>query len=169
MPTYDYRCEACGHELEIFHSISEPARRKCPRCGKRKLERRIGTGAGIIFKGSGFYQTDYRSESYQQGAKADTAGDATSKTGDEAAKSGDSTSKTGDSTSKSGDGPSKAGDETSKTGEASSKAGDGSPTTRGASSKDGSPSKDRSDDGGTSPAKTEHARKSKGGRKQSEG
>ena len=75
MPTYDYRCRACGHALEIFHSISEPARRKCPKCGRTKLERRIGTGAGFIFRGSGFYQTDYRSESYRQGAKADTPGE----------------------------------------------------------------------------------------------
>jgi putative FmdB family regulatory protein len=71
MPTYDYVCRACGHELEIFHSISEPPRRKCPDCGKLRLERRIGKGAGILFKGGGFYQTDYRSEAYKRAESAE--------------------------------------------------------------------------------------------------
>jgi putative FmdB family regulatory protein len=71
MPTYDYRCEHCGHELEIFQSITESAKRKCPACSRLKLKRIIGSGAGIIFKGSGFYQTDYRSDSYKSGAKKD--------------------------------------------------------------------------------------------------
>ena len=70
MPTYDYRCKACGHELEIFHSISDSPKRKCPKCSKLKLERQIGTGAAVIFKGSGFYETDYRSESYKKGESA---------------------------------------------------------------------------------------------------
>lgn len=71
MPTYDYACRACGHALELFHSMTEPARKKCPRCGKNQLERRIGAGAGFLFKGSGFYRTDYRSESYEQARKAE--------------------------------------------------------------------------------------------------
>jgi len=71
MPTYDYRCEACGAELEIFHSMSQAAKRKCPECGKLKLVRQIGAGAGFLFKGSGFYETDYRSKSYQDGKQAD--------------------------------------------------------------------------------------------------
>ena len=71
MPTYDYICEACGAALEIFQSMKESAKKKCPECGKLKLKRQIGTGAGIIFKGSGFYETDYRSESYKKGAEAD--------------------------------------------------------------------------------------------------
>ena len=71
MPTYDYVCNACGHELEAFQSIREPALKKCPKCGKPKLERRIGPGAGILFKGGGFYQTDYRSESYKQGESSE--------------------------------------------------------------------------------------------------
>ena len=71
MPTYDYLCEACGHRLEIFQSITENAKRKCPKCGKLKLQRQIGAGAGILFKGSGFYQTDYRSDSYREGAKSE--------------------------------------------------------------------------------------------------
>ncbi|MGB2821119.1 MAG: zinc ribbon domain-containing protein [Phycisphaerae bacterium] len=68
MPTYDYACGACGHTFERFQSITAPAVRKCPKCGKRRVRRLIGTGAGIIFKGSGFYQTDYRSESYKKSA-----------------------------------------------------------------------------------------------------
>lgn len=71
MPTYDYRCEACGHAFEKFHSITAAPIRKCPKCGKRKVRRLLGTGGGMIFKGSGFYITDYRSESYKSAAKAD--------------------------------------------------------------------------------------------------
>jgi putative FmdB family regulatory protein len=70
MPTYEYRCAACGHEVEFFQSIREGPKRKCPRCGKQRLQRRISAGAGIVFKGSGFYQTDYRSESYKRGEQA---------------------------------------------------------------------------------------------------
>jgi len=71
MPTYDYRCDACGHTLEIFHSMTAAPKRKCPACGQLKLKRAIGSGAGIIFKGSGFYETDYRSDSYKKGAATD--------------------------------------------------------------------------------------------------
>jgi putative FmdB family regulatory protein len=60
MPTYDYRCEACGHETHLFQSITEAPKRECPKCGKRRLKRLLGAGAGIIFKGSGFYETDYK-------------------------------------------------------------------------------------------------------------
>ena len=72
MPTYDYECDACGHEFELFQAITDPVKRKCPECGKSKLRRLFGTGAAIVFKGSGFYQTDYRSESYKKRAKADS-------------------------------------------------------------------------------------------------
>lgn len=68
MPTYDYRCKACGHAFELFQSMSEPVKKKCPECGRSSLERLIGTGAAVVFKGSGFYQTDYRSESYKKDA-----------------------------------------------------------------------------------------------------
>lgn len=71
MPTYDYVCSACGKHSEIFHPMSEGPRRKCPACGKLKLARQIGLGGGVIFKGSGFYQTDYRSESYSKAARLD--------------------------------------------------------------------------------------------------
>ncbi len=71
MPTYDYLCDACGHQFDEFQSIVAKPLRKCPECGKSKLRRLIGTGAGVIFKGSGFYQTDYRSDNYQKAAKAE--------------------------------------------------------------------------------------------------
>lgn len=71
MPTYDYACSKCGHELEIFHSMSEAPKKKCPRCGKNGLARKIGAGAGFLFKGAGFYLTDYRSEGYKSDAKKD--------------------------------------------------------------------------------------------------
>ena len=72
MPTYEYACKECEHQFEQFQSITARPTRKCPECGKMKLQRLIGAGAGIIFKGSGFYQTDYRSESYKQGQKSKT-------------------------------------------------------------------------------------------------
>ena len=71
MPTYDYECNACEHRFELFQSITDPVKRKCPECGKLKLRRLFGTGAAIVFKGSGFHQTDYRSESYKKSAKAE--------------------------------------------------------------------------------------------------
>lgn len=74
MPTYGYACDECGHEFEEFQSIKARPLRKCPQCGKLALKRLIGTGAGIIFKGSGFYQTDYRSESYKKAAEKEASG-----------------------------------------------------------------------------------------------
>jgi putative FmdB family regulatory protein len=70
MPTYDYVCDACDHRFELFQSIKAPTKRKCPNCGRLKLRRLIGPGAAIVFKGSGFYKTDYRSESYMKAAAA---------------------------------------------------------------------------------------------------
>ena len=71
MPTYEYQCDACNHNFDEFQSIMAKPLKKCPQCGKSKLRRVFGTGAAILFKGSGFYQTDYRSESYKAGEKAD--------------------------------------------------------------------------------------------------
>ena len=71
MPNYDYECDACGHEWEMFQRMVEDAIKKCPECKKKKARRLFGTGAAIMFKGSGFYETDYRSDSYKKAAKAD--------------------------------------------------------------------------------------------------
>ena len=71
MPTYDYRCEACKKTFEIFHGIRE-MKRKCPSCGEPRLVRQIGAGSGFIFKGSGFYITDYRNSDYRSKAKAES-------------------------------------------------------------------------------------------------
>ena len=73
MPTYDYRCRACGHELELFQSMSEGPKRKCPDCGALKLERLIGMGGGVVFKGGGFWQTDRKE--YQDDRKSAEAKD----------------------------------------------------------------------------------------------
>jgi putative FmdB family regulatory protein len=71
MPTYEYHCDACEHNFDEFQSINDKPLKKCPQCGKRKLRRVFGAGAAILFKGSGFYHTDYRSESYKSAAKAE--------------------------------------------------------------------------------------------------
>lgn len=68
MPTYEYECTKCGHHFERFQSMGDEPLKRCPEC-RCKVNRLIGTGAGIIFKGSGFYQTDYRTSSYTDGAK----------------------------------------------------------------------------------------------------
>ena len=78
MPTYDYQCDACDHCFELFQRISAPVKRKCPECGRLKLRRLFGTGAAILFKGSGFYETDYRSDSYKKSAEADRKAETTS-------------------------------------------------------------------------------------------
>ena len=91
MPTYDYVCDACDHKFELFQSITAEPEKKCPECGKRKLRRLIGPGAAIVFKGSGFYQTDYRSESYKKRAEADKPASESSSKGSES-KSSDSKS-----------------------------------------------------------------------------
>lgn len=77
MPTYEYECEACGHRFELFQPIKEAVRRKCPACARLKLRRLIGAGAAVLFRGSGFYQTDYRSADYRRQAKAEKDGSAT--------------------------------------------------------------------------------------------
>jgi len=89
MPTYDYECDACGHEFELFQAMSDAVKRKCPECGKQKLRRLFGTGGAIMFKGSGFYQTDYRSDSYKQGAeKEKKAAESKKESSDKSSKGG---------------------------------------------------------------------------------
>jgi putative FmdB family regulatory protein len=79
MPTYEYVCKKCGHEFEAMHSMAAPSLKTCPEdaCGQKKwgrgaVAKKIGAGAGLLFKGSGFYITDYRSEGYKSAAKSDT-------------------------------------------------------------------------------------------------
>ena len=97
MPTYDYECGECGHRWELFQQMSESRKRKCPECGRLRARRLIGPGAGIIFKGSGFYQTDYRSQSYTDAAKADRKAekDSTTKSESKSDTKSDSSSKPG--------------------------------------------------------------------------
>ncbi len=108
MPTYEYRCHACSHKWEEFQSIKANPSRKCPSCRALKAERIISAGGGIIFRGSGFYQTDYRSESYKKGAEAAskaaesaTSGTAASTESGTAKKSDSGTAKKSESGSKS--------------------------------------------------------------------
>jgi putative FmdB family regulatory protein len=86
MPTYDYNCDACDHKFEVFESITAEPQKKCPKCKKKKLRRLFGAGAGLVFKGSGFYQTDYRSEGYKKAAAADKPAESTSSSSDNGSK-----------------------------------------------------------------------------------
>jgi putative FmdB family regulatory protein len=92
MPTYEYVCDGCGHAYERFQSITASPDRTCPKCGKRKVRRKIGIGAGVLFKGTGFYETDYRSDGYSKAAEAERKNsetpkaDSPKKEGGEAAK-----------------------------------------------------------------------------------
>ena len=97
MPTYDYKCDACEHVWEEFQSIKAEPTKKCPQCGKSKARRQIGGGAGLIFRGSGFYLTDYRSDSYKKAAEADKKASG----GDAAPKSDSAPSPKGESPKKS--------------------------------------------------------------------
>ena len=72
MPTYEYECRKCGHRFEVFQSMKDEPLKKCEKCGG-EVRRLVSGGAGILFKGSGFYQTDYRSDSYQKKAKEESA------------------------------------------------------------------------------------------------
>ena len=100
MPTYDYKCDACDHQWEELQSIKAAPTKKCPKCGKSKARRQIGGGAGLIFKGSGFYLTDYRSDSYKKAAEADkkaaSGGDSTPKSDSSSAPKTESNPKASD-------------------------------------------------------------------------
>ena len=114
MPTYDYECDACGHRFELFQSIKAAPIRKCPDCGKLKVRRLIGIGAGVIFKGSGFYCTDYRDKAYQASADKDKPQSAADKSGSGADKSGSSADKSAGE--KTAAGPDKNGSAANKNG-----------------------------------------------------
>ena len=102
MPTYDYVCDGCGHAFELFQSMTDSVKKTCPECGKKKLRRLIGAGGAIVFKGSGFYKTDYRSDSYKKGAEADKS--ASGSSGSSAPSGGDGGKKTDSGPKKSGSG-----------------------------------------------------------------
>src|SRR5271165_5170191 len=106
MPTYDYVCDACEHQFELYQSIKDDAKKQCPECGKKKLRRLIRPGAAIMFKGSGFYTTDYRSESYKKAAAADKPAGSSDKAGEKTAEkpSEKSAAKPAEKTSASSDG-----------------------------------------------------------------
>lgn len=82
MPTYQYECDACGHGMEIMQSMTEPKLKKCPHCGKLKLHRLVGSGSGIIFKGSGFYETDYKRKAPAPASSCPAKGASSGKSGD---------------------------------------------------------------------------------------
>lgn len=92
MPTYEYECDACDYAFEEFQSMSADPLKTCPECNKDALRRLIGGGAAIIFKGSGFYETDYRSESYKSGEKDATGGSSDSDSSSDSASDSDSSS-----------------------------------------------------------------------------
>ena len=102
MPTYDYVCDGCGHAFELFQSMSDGVKKTCPECGKKKLRRLIGAGGAIVFKGSGFYKTDYRSDSYKKGAEADKSSSGSS--GSSSSSGGDGGKKTDSGSKKLGSG-----------------------------------------------------------------
>jgi len=96
MPTYEYVCESCGHRFDEFQSFKDEPLKLCPNCSELTLRRLFGTGAAILFKGSGFYETDYRSDSYKKAAKAES--DSSTKSNDGKPTSGNNI-KSGDSSS----------------------------------------------------------------------
>ncbi len=147
MPTYEYACRACGHEFEQFQSITADPVRTCPKCGKRKVERKIGIGAGVLFKGGGFYETDYRSDSYSKAEKAER----------------ESGTKSGDAKATDAKGAGDAKSATDSKGKADTGASGGTasakePSTSAAAPKPGAPAKA---DGGSKPRKS-HAREGRG-------
>lgn len=89
MPNYDYECQKCGHRFEVFQSMNDPKLTDCPEDScDGQVKRLLGTGGGIIFKGAGFYQTDYRSSSYQAAAKADSGSSSAKSDGGGCSKAG---------------------------------------------------------------------------------
>ena len=100
MPTYEYKCTKCNHQFEAVQKMTDNPLSRCPEC-RCKVKRLIGAGAGIIFKGSGFYETDYRSDSYKKGAQSEkkSSGDDSASSGDSKPKKDNGKSSTNDSSS----------------------------------------------------------------------
>ena len=105
MPTYEYECKKCGHRFEVMQSIKDDALKTCPKAecpqgtGRGRVQRLIGTGGGLLFKGSGFYITDYRSDSYKKAAKADTSGSSSTSSSDSGSSSSSGSSSASGSSS----------------------------------------------------------------------
>lgn len=98
MPTYEYECDACGYTFEEFQAMSAQPLKKCPKCAKNKLTRLIGAGAGIIFKGSGFYETDYkRKDQPKPASESKSTSPAPAKSSSESKSGGSAASSGGDS------------------------------------------------------------------------
>ena len=97
MPTYDYQCQACGHTWELFQSMNDDPVKSCPKCKKRKAKRLLGVGAGLIFKGTGFYETDYKSKSGSE--KKESSDDSGSSDSSKSSDSGGSSEKSSSSSS----------------------------------------------------------------------
>jgi putative FmdB family regulatory protein len=96
MPTYDYQCQACGHSWELFQSMNDNPVKSCPKCKKRKAKRLLGVGAGLIFKGTGFYETDYKNKSGGEKKEGSSDSDSGSSNSSDSSKSSES-SKSSDS------------------------------------------------------------------------
>lgn len=94
MPTYEYECKFCGHELELFQNMTADPLKKCTECGKNTLKRKIGAGAGIIFKGSGFYETDYKRNNSEKDSKPQEKTDAKNDSKPEAKKNSETSGNT---------------------------------------------------------------------------
>jgi putative FmdB family regulatory protein len=106
MPTYTYECKKCGHLMDVFHSMSDGPRVKCESCGSRSMKRKVGTGAGIIFKGSGFYETDYKEKKGEKPKeKAAAKSDKSDKTDKKAESKSEKTKSESESKSDSGKKP----------------------------------------------------------------
>jgi putative FmdB family regulatory protein len=103
MPTYEYVCDACNHRFDEFQSMKDDALKDCPKCNQPSLRRLFGSGAAVLFKGSGFYETDYRSESYKSAAKADQEASkgSSNSTGTGSTSGGTGSSSSGDASGKS--------------------------------------------------------------------
>ncbi len=110
MPTYEYVCDGCPHEFEVFQSMNDDRLKTCPECNEDKLRRKIGTGAGIIFKGSGFYETDYKRDKSSKGEKKEGGSTESTSKKDSSSSSSDSGSSKSDSSSSSSGSSSKKAD-----------------------------------------------------------
>ena len=109
MPTYDYVCDGCDHRFELFQKFDEKLKRTCGECGEKKLRRLIGAGGAVLFKGSGFYETDYRSSECKKREKEESTGGSSADSADKKSKKNDGNSANSSGESKSGEAKSEGG------------------------------------------------------------